>query len=99
MKQTVGFTLSVIVTVTLLALLYSGAGVAPAAAQPKTLDGKAIAAWLKKNRVDTIQGQLQFGGATNYGDDLMRIKQVQDGKWVVVWPKQYAPPGVALRVQ
>ena len=65
----------------------------------KSLDDKAIAAWLKKNRVDTIQGQLHFGGPTNYGDDLMRIKQVQDGKWVVVWPKQYAPPGVALRVQ
>ena len=65
----------------------------------KSLDDKAIAAWLKKNRVDTIQGQLHFGGPTNYGDDLMRIKQVQDGKWVVVWPKQFAPPGVTLRVQ
>lgn len=43
MKQTVGFTLSVIATVTLLAILYSGAGMVPAAeAQPKVLDGKAI---------------------------------------------------------
>ena len=64
-----------------------------------SLDDKAIAAWLKKSRVDTIQGQLHFGGPTNYGDDLMRIKQVQNGKWVVVWPKQFAPPGVSLRVQ
>jgi branched-chain amino acid transport system substrate-binding protein len=64
-----------------------------------SLDDKAIAAWLKKSRVETIQGSLHFQGATNYGDDLMRIKQVQGGKWVVVWPKQYAPPGVTLRAQ
>lgn len=42
MKQTVGFTLSVIATVTLLAILYSSAGIPAAYAQPKTLDGKAI---------------------------------------------------------
>jgi hypothetical protein len=29
----------------------------------------------------------------------MRIKQVQNGKWVVVWPTSYAPPGVRLQVQ
>jgi branched-chain amino acid transport system substrate-binding protein len=59
----------------------------------KSLDDKAIAAWIKKNQVDTIQGKLNFKGANNYGDDLMRIKQVQDGKWVVVWPKAFAAPG------
>jgi len=63
------------------------------------LDDKAIGAWLKANRVDTIQGRLRFDGPTNYGDDLMRIKQVQNGKWVVVWPKESAPPGVTLQVQ
>jgi ABC-type branched-subunit amino acid transport system substrate-binding protein len=63
----------------------------------KSLDDKAIAAWLKKNRVDTIQGRLRFDGPTNYGDDLMRVKQVQNGKWVVVWPKEYAPPGVTIQ--
>lgn len=43
MKQTIGFTLSLIVTVFLLAILYSGAGAAPAAAQAaKVLDGKQI---------------------------------------------------------
>ncbi len=65
----------------------------------KSLDDKAIAAWLKSNRVDTIQGRLRFDGPTNYGDDLMRIKQVQNSKWVVVWPKEFAPPGVTLQVQ
>ena len=63
------------------------------------LDDKAIGAWLKANRVDTIQGRLRFDGPTNYGDDLMRIKQVQNGKWVVVWPKESTPPGVTLQVQ
>ena len=63
------------------------------------LDDKAIGAWLKANRVDTIQGRLRFDGPTNYGDDLMRIKQVQNAKWVVVWPKESTPPGVTLQVQ
>jgi branched-chain amino acid transport system substrate-binding protein len=63
----------------------------------KSLDDKAIADWLRKNRVDTIQGKLRFDGAYNYGDDLMRVKQVQNGKWVVVWPKEVAAPGVKLQ--
>ena len=65
----------------------------------KSLDDKVIAAWLKGNRVDTIQGKLRFDGASNYGDDLMRVKQVQGGKWVVVWPKEFAPTGVVLQTQ
>jgi ABC-type branched-subunit amino acid transport system substrate-binding protein len=62
----------------------------------KSLDDRVIADWLKKNRVDTIQGKLRFDGAFNYGDDLMRVKQVQNGKWVVVWPKEVAMPGAKL---
>jgi branched-chain amino acid transport system substrate-binding protein len=64
-----------------------------------SLDDKAIGAWLKKNRVDTITGKLRFDGPSNYGDDLMRVKQVQNGKWVTVWPKEYAAPGAVLSVQ
>jgi ABC-type branched-subunit amino acid transport system substrate-binding protein len=56
----------------------------------KSLDDKAIIAWLKANRVDTIQGRLRFNGPGNYGDDLMRVKQVQDGHWKVVWPKDFS---------
>jgi branched-chain amino acid transport system substrate-binding protein len=62
----------------------------------KSLDDKVLADWLHKNRVDTIQGKLRFDGPSNYGDDLMRVKQVQNGRWVVVWPKAYAAPGVTL---
>jgi ABC-type branched-subunit amino acid transport system substrate-binding protein len=65
----------------------------------KSLDDKTIAAWLKKNRVDTIQGKLRFDGAGNYGDDLMRIKQVQNGKWQVVWPTAYAEVGTKMIVK
>jgi ABC-type branched-subunit amino acid transport system substrate-binding protein len=62
----------------------------------KSLDDKVLADWLKKNRVDTIEGSLRFDGPNNYGDDLMDIKQIQNGKWVVVWPRDMAAPGAKL---
>ena len=64
----------------------------------KSLDDKVLAQWLKANRVDTIIGKLRFDGPNNYGDDLSNVKQVQDGKWVVVWPREHAAPGVQLIV-
>ena len=63
----------------------------------KSLDDKAIGAWLKTHRVDTLQGKLRFDGPNNYGDDLMRVKQVQNGHWVVVWPKEMTSGGVKLQ--
>ena len=65
----------------------------------KSLDDKAMSDWLKKNQVDTIQGRLRFDKTNNYGDDLMRVKQVQGGKWVTVWPKEWAAPGAKLLAQ
>ena len=65
----------------------------------KSLDDKAIIAWLRANRVDTIQGKLRFDGPSNYGDDLMRVKQVQNGKWLVVYPPGVAAPGAKLIVK
>ena len=62
----------------------------------KSLDDKKMGEWLRKNRVDTIIGQLHFDGPNNYGEDLFKVKQVQDGKWVVVWPKEFAAPGARL---
>ena len=62
----------------------------------KSLDDAKIGAFLKANRVDTIQGKLRFNGVGNFGDDLMRIKQVQNGKWVVVWPKEVTTGGAKL---
>ena len=62
----------------------------------KSLDDKTLGQWIRKNRIDTIIGKLRFDGPNNYGDDLFKIKQVQDGKWVVVWPREFAAPGARL---
>jgi branched-chain amino acid transport system substrate-binding protein len=62
----------------------------------RSLDDKVLGQWLRKNRVDTLIGQLRFDGPNNYGDDLFKVKQVQDGKWVVVWPRESAAPGARL---
>ena len=65
-------------------------------AATKSLDDKAIGTWIKANRIDTLQGRLRFDGPNNFGDDLMRVKQVQNGKWVVVWPKEMTAGGARL---
>ena len=62
----------------------------------KSLDDKVLGQWLRKNRVPTLIGTLRFDGPNNYGDDLFKVKQVQDGKWVVVWPREFAAPGARL---
>jgi branched-chain amino acid transport system substrate-binding protein len=62
----------------------------------KSLDDKVLGQWLRANRVDTIIGKLRFDGPNNYGDDLFKVKQVHDGKWVVVWPKEFAAAGARL---
>ncbi len=64
-----------------------------------SLDDKTIAAWIKTHRVQTITGNLRFDGPNNYGDDLMKVKQVQNGHWVTVYPKEFAAPGATLQVQ
>jgi branched-chain amino acid transport system substrate-binding protein len=64
----------------------------------RSLDDKVLAQWLRANRVDTIIGKVRFDGPNNYGDDLSKVKQVQDGKWVVVWPRPFAAPGAQLIV-
>ena len=62
----------------------------------KSLDDKVLGEWIRKNRIDTIVGRLRFDGPNNYGDDLSKVKQVQDGKWLVVWPREFAAPGARL---
>lgn len=65
----------------------------------KSLDDQTLADYLKKNGADTIVGKYSFGGANNYGPDLMKVKQVQGGAWNIVWPKESATPGKALIAQ
>jgi len=62
----------------------------------KSLDDKVLGQWLRTNKVDTIIGKLHFDGPNNYGEDLFKVKQVHDGKWVVVWPREFAAPGARL---
>ncbi len=62
----------------------------------KSLDDKQIAAYLKKNVVDTIYGPTKFDGKYNHGEPAQLIRQVQNKEWKVVWPKQFAAPGVKL---
>jgi len=59
----------------------------------KSLDDKAIAAWIKANRIDTPFGQLSFEGENNYGAEHTKVKQSQNGRWVIVWPRESAAPG------
>jgi branched-chain amino acid transport system substrate-binding protein len=51
---------------------------------------------LRKNQVPTVIGRLRFDGPNNYGDDLSKVKQAQDGKWIVVWPREFAAPNTRL---
>jgi branched-chain amino acid transport system substrate-binding protein len=69
-----------------------------AIAGTKSLDDKVLAQWLRKNRVDTVEGKLRFDGPNNYGDDLSKMRQVQDGKWLVVWPREFAAPGARINL-
>jgi ABC-type branched-subunit amino acid transport system substrate-binding protein len=64
----------------------------------RSLDDKTLAAWLKKNQVKTLFGTLRWDGPQNYneGSDLYKVKQLQQGKWVVVHPKEWAAPGTKV---
>jgi len=62
----------------------------------KSLDDKLLARWLKTNKVDTVSGRHRFDGPNNYGDDGSMVKQAQDGRWVIVWPKEWAAPGAKV---
>jgi hypothetical protein len=58
-----------------------------------------LAQWLRTHHVNTIIGRLRFDGPNNYGDDLSKVKQLQDGNWVVVWPNEFAAPGIRIEVR
>ena len=60
------------------------------------VDDKAMAAWLKGNKVDTVLGPRQFVGPFNSGSADTKLKQVQNGKWVTVWPPTFRPTGATF---
>lgn len=60
----------------------------------ESLDQESIGEYLIENGVDTVIGHLAFDPEqNNFSDDLTRIKQIQDGAWLVVWPEEFAAPG------
>lgn len=69
-----------------------------AVAATKGLADKVLVNWFRANRVDTIVGRMRFDGPNNYGDDLSKVKQIQDGRWVVVWPPEWVAPGAKLLI-
>ena len=59
----------------------------------QSLDDKKIADWIKANQVDTIEGKLRFNERGNFGADLSKVKQVQNGRWVTVWTARNSATG------
>lgn len=54
------------------------------------VDNAAIQEYLDPATVETIVGDLTFDGFNNYGTDLNRITQIQDGERLIVWPEDVA---------
>jgi branched-chain amino acid transport system substrate-binding protein len=49
--------------------------------------------------VPPIIGKVRFDGPNNYGVDMMRIKHVQNQKWVIVYPDEFKTPGSQLIIK
>lgn len=59
-----------------------------------SLDQQEICDWLLDNEIDTIIGSIDFDPAQqNYYGDLTKIKQIQGGEWITVYPEEFAKPG------
>jgi branched-chain amino acid transport system substrate-binding protein len=63
------------------------------------IDDKAMAAWLKANKVQTVLGTRSFEGKFNSSAADTKLKQVQNGKWVAVWPAKYRPAAAGFLAQ
>jgi branched-chain amino acid transport system substrate-binding protein len=77
---------------------YSGWQILVAAIRAtNSIEDKVLAEWLEDNWVDTISGRRNFKGKFHTSDtDLQQIRQVQNGRWVAVYPTDRATPGVKL---
>jgi len=63
------------------------------------IDDKAMAAWLKANKVQTVLGTRSYEGKLNSSVADTKLKQVQGGKWVTVWPAKFRPHATAFVTQ
>src|SRR3954470_13514648 len=78
------------------AIMYAAWQVMEAAVSAtKSTDDKTLAAWLKKSEVKCLFGTLSWNGPQNYveGSDLYKAKHLQEGRWLVIHPQQWAAPG------
>jgi branched-chain amino acid transport system substrate-binding protein len=63
----------------------------------KSIDDAKMAAWLDNATVDTLAGKRNFKGLNHTSEtDQQEIRQVQNGKWVSVFPTDMATPGTKL---
>jgi branched-chain amino acid transport system substrate-binding protein len=63
-----------------------------------SLDQDVLADWLHKNTIQTVIGPISFDASNqNYGPDLQKIKQVQNGEWIVVYPEEFAKEGASVK--
>lgn len=66
----------------------------------KSIDDQKLIAWLKTHDVDTSLGKRNFRGPFNTNDhEATLIRQIQNKKFVIVWPKDKATPGKHLIVK
>jgi branched-chain amino acid transport system substrate-binding protein len=77
---------------------YSGWQILVAAVNAtKSIEDAKLAAWLDTATVDTIAGKRDFKGLNHTSSsDEQQIRQVQNSRWVAVFPKEDATPGVKL---
>ena len=63
-----------------------------------SLDQDVLADWLHNNTIETVLGPVRFDANNqNYGPDLQKIKQVQNGDWPVVYPEEFAKDGATVQ--
>jgi len=63
-----------------------------------SLDQDVLADWLHSNTIETVIGPVSFDASNqNYGPDLQKIKQIQGGDWVVVYPADFAKEGYGVK--
>ena len=62
----------------------------------RSVDDKVLAQWMKTTEVDTLIGKQSFAGPNNFGVFGFKLKQAQNGKWLVVYPTEFAAPGARL---
>lgn len=66
--------------------------------ETNSLDQEVLADWLHSNTIQTVIGPVSFDANNqNYGPDLQKIKQVQNGEWMVVYPKEFAKEGATVK--